>query len=404
MTRNKWGIALASALIHLCIGSIYAYSVLVKPIMESCSSSLTATAFIFNLAILALGIGAAIMGKYVDIYGARRVGTISSIFYALGYFISALAIHINSIVLLYIGFFIIGGITGTLYVTPISLLTKYFPKKIGVSAATCIASFGLSASIASVVMTYIVTNYGLVTNFIILGICYGIIIFLSSSYLAPPATEIKKEQIKEDSALMPEEVYKTWQFKTLFFTMYQNIGCGISLLAIIALMLQDDFGLSALDAAIFVSLVAIANSSGRFIWAGLSDWVGCPNIYVFFAVLGALMYGCIAITDNLYVFEVAVTIVISLYGGYFSAMPSYLATLFSRKYLSTIHGRILLSWGLAGATLGVFMPLCKDLFGTYTPILCVFTIMMLVNLVILLQIRKDVISRDGDFIHDVRRS
>ncbi len=32
MKRNKWGIAAAAVGIHICIGSVYAWSVLTKPI------------------------------------------------------------------------------------------------------------------------------------------------------------------------------------------------------------------------------------------------------------------------------------------------------------------------------------------------------------------------------------
>lgn len=404
MTRNKWGIAIASASLHLCVGSVYAWSVLVKPIVESCGFSTTTTTFIFSLAIFFLGCGASVAGKWVDIYGAKKVGFIASIVFMLGYFISALAINMNSIMLLYLGYgILVGSATGGIYVTPISTLIKYFYKTPGVAGAICIASFGLSATIASVVMNYLVSNFGLMENFIILGICYGIIMIPSSFYFAPPNEEILKEATKDiEFALPPEKACKTWQFKALFITFFFNIGAGISILALLALILQDDYGFTALEAALFVSLASIANSSGRFIWAGISDWIGCPNIYVFFALLGAIMYNCIATIDNVYVFEGAVLTIISLYGGFFSAMPSYLNTLFSKKYLSTIHGKILFAWGLAGIFFPIMLSYCKDLLGTYTPILYLFVVMMLINLFLLWDIRKDVISRDGDFIHEIQ--
>lgn len=391
--RNKWLIALASALIHGSVGGVYAWSILVKPIVEQCGFSVTATTFIFATAIFFLGCGAASLGKYVDSIGAKRVGQYASIFLLLGYLISALAIHINSLMLLYVGYGIfVGACTGTFYVVPISTITKYFPDRVGMAGSICIASFGLSASIVSPIMVYLVHTLGLVSNFIILGIVFSTITFLSSSYLAPPNVDIGQKQVKEVVALTPVEVYKTWQFKALFFTFMQNIGCGISILALIALMLQNDYGFSAIDAAFFVSLCGMANASGRFIWASLSDWVGCPNIYVFFAVLGTLMYGCIATMNNIYVFEIAILTIISLYGGFFSAMPSYLRTIFTNRYLSTIHGRVLFAWGLAGIIYPITLSFCKDILDTYTPMLYMYTIMMIVNSIILWKLRKKVLK------------
>jgi OFA family oxalate/formate antiporter-like MFS transporter len=123
--------------------------------------------------------------------------------------------------------------------------------------------------------------------------------------------------------------------------------------------------------------------------------VGCPNIYVFFAVLGAIMYSCIATTTNIYVFEIAILTIISLYGGFFSAMPSYLKTIFTNKYLSTIHGRILFAWGLAGIIYPTALSFCKDLTDTYTPMFYVFIAMMLINLVLLWDLRKDITNKES---------
>ena len=55
MKRNRWLIALSAMGLHLCIGSVYAWSVLTKPIMESMGFTLKETTWTFSLAILFLG-------------------------------------------------------------------------------------------------------------------------------------------------------------------------------------------------------------------------------------------------------------------------------------------------------------------------------------------------------------
>ena len=52
MKRNRWLIALSAMGLHLCIGSVYAWSVLTKPIMESMGFTLKETTWTFSLAIL----------------------------------------------------------------------------------------------------------------------------------------------------------------------------------------------------------------------------------------------------------------------------------------------------------------------------------------------------------------
>ena len=57
--RNRWLIALSAVGIHISIGSVYAWSVLTRPIMKEMGFSLAETTWTFSLAILFLGFSAA---------------------------------------------------------------------------------------------------------------------------------------------------------------------------------------------------------------------------------------------------------------------------------------------------------------------------------------------------------
>ena len=56
--KNKWLIVLAAIGIHISIGSVYAWSVLTKPIMQSMGFTLQQVTWTFSLAILFLGLSA----------------------------------------------------------------------------------------------------------------------------------------------------------------------------------------------------------------------------------------------------------------------------------------------------------------------------------------------------------
>ena len=58
-------IALAAVGIHISIGSVYAWSVLTKPIMKELGVGLKDVQWTFSLAILFLGLSAAFLGKLV---------------------------------------------------------------------------------------------------------------------------------------------------------------------------------------------------------------------------------------------------------------------------------------------------------------------------------------------------
>ena len=85
MKTNKWTIAAAAVGLHISIGSVYAWSVLVNPIIQQCGFSLTATTFIFSIAIFFLGVGASTFGKYVDKYGAKKVSLIGTLLFVTGF-------------------------------------------------------------------------------------------------------------------------------------------------------------------------------------------------------------------------------------------------------------------------------------------------------------------------------
>ena len=65
MKRNRWLTALAAVGIHMSIGSVYAWSVLTRPIMKEMGFSLAETTWTFSLAILFLGFSAGFLGSFV---------------------------------------------------------------------------------------------------------------------------------------------------------------------------------------------------------------------------------------------------------------------------------------------------------------------------------------------------
>ena len=168
-TKNKWLIALSAIGIHICIGSVYAWSVLTKPIMEAMGFSLKDVTWTFSLAILFLGLSAGFLGSYVEKYGPRRSGLVSATFFCLGMFGTAFALTQHSLTLMYLFYGVIGGIgLGTGYITPVSTLVKWFPNNRGLATGLAIMGFGFASLIAGPVMQILIAKYGLVQNFLIL--------------------------------------------------------------------------------------------------------------------------------------------------------------------------------------------------------------------------------------------
>ena len=69
--KNRWLMALSAVGVHICIGSVYAWSVYVKPIQAQMNWDLTDVTIAFSIAIFFLGLSAALMGKFVEKNGPR---------------------------------------------------------------------------------------------------------------------------------------------------------------------------------------------------------------------------------------------------------------------------------------------------------------------------------------------
>lgn len=380
LKRNKWLIALAASAIHICIGSVYAWSVLVLPIMNATGWSRTAVTFTFSLSILFLGLSAGVFGKYVERYGPKVTGLISTACFAIGLFGSAFALHISSVWLLYLFYGVIGGIgLGIGYVTPVSTLVKYFPRHKGFATGLAIMSFGFASLIAAPLMRYLVDEFSLILNFIILGSVYAVAMTAGSLYLKAPDDHKEAENTHQN--LDPKEIYKTWQFKALWSMIFINISCGIALLSMVSPMAQEIVGYTPERAAALVGVIGLINGTGRILWASFSDLITRPYTYMVFFLIQSTLFFFLASTTNEFLFEIFILIIISCYGGGFSCLPAYLSDLFGNKYLSTIHGVILTAWGIAGLVGPLMISLGKEYLGSYSQILYIFVAFFLVNLI-----------------------
>lgn len=387
--KNRWLIALSAIGIHICIGSVYAWSVLTKPIMQAMGFTLKETTWTFSIAILFLGLSAGFLGDYVEKYGPRKSGLTSTCFFGLGMFGTALALHLNSLPLLYLFYGVIGGIgLGTGYITPVSTLVKWFPNNRGFATGLAIMGFGFASLIAGPLMQILVAKYGLVQNFIILGCVYMVIMAASALYLEPPKASnggpsgINVKSILPDTQFTAKEARKTWQFYALWWIFFTNITCGIGLLAVASPMAQEVVKMTPMAAASMVGIIGLINGLGRIFWSTISDYLGRSTVYVVFFLIQIFAFYALAETSSAFIFQLIVFVIISCYSGGFSCMPAFLSDLFGTKELSAIHGKILTAWGMAGIAGPLLLSWIRETTNSYSITLYFFSACFVVSLII----------------------
>ena len=388
--RNRWFIALAAIGLHISIGSVYAWSVLTRPIMADMGFTLSQTTWTFSLAILMLGLSAGFLGSFAEKIGPKKSGLLAMLFWVTGLLGTAYALSIHNLTLLYLFYGIIGGIgLGIGYITPVSTLVKYFPNRPGFATGLAIMGFGFASLIAGPLMQYLVAQVGLVDTFIILGVIYLVIMGASSLYLKAPQPKHPTRTTKDKSAMyvhthgiLANDAMKTWQFGALWWVFFINITCGIGLLSLASPMAQEAIGMTPTAAASLVGIIGIFNGGGRIAWSTISDYLGRAQTYILFFIIEIVAFYLLAQTNSALTFQILILLIITCYGGGFSCMPAYLADLYGIRQLSTIHGRILTAWGLAGIAGPMLVSYFHEAGYGYTTALLCFALLFVLNTII----------------------
>ena len=206
---NRWLVPPAALAIHLSIGQAYAFSVFNKPLTKLVAVSQLAPndtllalsqsklvdavkaaptdwsiptiGWVFSIAIVFLGLSAAVFGAWLDRVGPRKAMFASALCFGFGFIFGSIGIHTHQFWLLLGGYGVLGGIgLGLGYISPVSTLIKWFPDKPGMATGLAIMGFGGGAMIAAPMSVKLMEHFhaahnaslGVSDTFLALGVIY----------------------------------------------------------------------------------------------------------------------------------------------------------------------------------------------------------------------------------------
>jgi MFS family permease len=366
---NRWRIPTAALSIHLAIGQAYAFSVFNLPLSKQEGWKLSTIGWVFSIAIVFLGVSAALFGTWLERVGPRRAMFAAACCFAGGFLVGALGITMHSFPILLLGYGVLGGFgLGLGYISPVSTLIKWFPDRPGMATGMAIMGFGGGAMIASPLSVGLMkhfrtaTSQGVAPTFVSLAVLYFIFMMFGVFTVrlprdrwqpvgwTPPA---RPPKLVTTANVEVNEAMRTPQFWLLWWVLCLNVTAGIGVLGQASPMIQEIFfgGNRPVAAAGFVSLLSLANMTGRFGWASLSDVIVRLASFSMFFVFGMALFAFVPQTRHLHsvaLFVIAFVIILSMYGGGFSTVPAYLKDLFGTMQVGAIHGRLLTAWSAAG--------------------------------------------------------
>jgi MFS family permease len=364
MTLNRWRIPIGAVLVHICIGSVYAWSTFNRPIQALFPDSpwwFSPPYTTFTTALALLGLSAAFGGPWVERRGPRVAAAAAAMFFGTGLLIGGAGLALRQPVLVFLGMGVIGGIgCGLGYISPVSTLVKWFPDRRGMATGMAIMGFGGGAFVAGYLNVRFMDAFGVARTVMVLGVTYLVIMLIGSRLLqSPPAgwkpagwtgATKKTDAMITDRSVSRNEAIRTPQFYLLWGILFINVTAGIGILAQASPMMQDMFGRTPAQAAAVVSLISLFNAGGRFLWASGSDYIGRRNTYTIFFVVQVVLFLLIpglAARGQWPVFQISLFVIFTMYGGGFATIPAFLADIFGPQNVGAIHGALLTAWSAA---------------------------------------------------------
>jgi len=384
LESKRWLIAIAAIVMQLCLGTVYAWSVFKKPLIEMHGWGETQTQVTFMILMGVIGLAAAFGGTLVDKKGPRFVATIGGLLFGVGTLIAGLGDQMGNIYVLYLGFGIVAALgNGFGYVTPIATLIRWFPDKRGLVTGLAVMGFGAGAffmgQIAPVMIKAFrvvdeagkVASSGVAMTWYIWGAIFLVLVTGAAQfYKNPPQgwvpagfTPAKATVSAADSYQFGEAVKKP-QWWMLWSMLFLNVSAGLGLISQLSPISQDLYK-PLVDASVtgeelvkvlaaaggmVVAISAIFNGLGRLFWAKLSDNIGRRMVFMIMFATQAILYVLVGkgLIPNYYAFLVIACYLLACYGGGFATMPAFAADAFGPGYIGKVYGFMLTAWSAAG--------------------------------------------------------
>ena len=377
--------------LHLCLGTIYAWSLFQTFLVRQLGWTFTETAWAFSIAIFSLGISAAWAGAALPRLGPRRLALAGSVMFSGGYLIAGLALHLDSKTLFHLGYGVVGGAgIGLGYVTPVATVAKWFPDRKGLATGAVVMGFGVGALLLSKVLVPILmlqAQGDLPLVFLLLGVVFACILIPASALLRdPPPGYFAGTGLAGRNGAGPEPpapplraCLRSREFVVMWIVFFFNIAAGISVISFQSSLLQDVWGLSdpsvepetlAEYGATLIAVSSLCNGVGRLLWGSLSDRIGRVRVFRILLASQMVVFGILITERDPWLFSALVCYVLLCFGGGFATMPSFVLDVFGARRMSTVYGAVLTAWSAAGICGPLYVGYLKDEYPDRAVIYC----------------------------------
>ncbi|MBE7129956.1 OFA family MFS transporter [Bacillus mycoides] len=390
---NPWLVVLGTVIVQMGLGTIYTWSLFNQPLVSKYGWSLNAVAITFSITSLSLAFSTLFASKLQEKWGLRKLIMIAGLALGLGLILSSQA---SSLILLYVlAGVVVGYADGTAYITSLSNLIKWFPKRKGLIAGISVSAYGSGSLIFKYINAQLIESVGVSQAFIYWGLIVTAMIVLGAC-LIPQAADQGAVHETKTQEYTTKEMLGTKQVYLLFIMLFTSCMSGLYLIGMVKDIGVQLVGLSAATAANAVAMVAIFNTLGRIILGPLSDKIGRLKIVTgTFVVMAASVLVLSFVDLNYGIYFVCVASVAFCFGGNITIFPAIVGDFYGMKNHSKNYGIVYQGFGfgaLAGSFIGAVL-------GGFKPTFMVIGVLCVVSFIIalLIQVPKQKKEKEEEY-------
>ncbi len=361
------------------LGTRYSFGVFFKSIESEFALTRGATSGVFSIYMLLCCVFAVLGGWALDRYGPKVVVFLMGSFTGLSLLLTSQA---NSAWQLLISYGLLLSLgTGAIYAVVNSTASRWFDKKRGFVLGITTSGGGFGAIVMAPFATYLISNFGWRTAFIVMGLIAWLV--MSSMCLilkkdpgdmgllpdgvkseaAQPGPQKKESraQLTGPSLLQASRTSNFW-FLGLIWLL---LSLDVHLVFVHVVPYAVDMGNSLMDAAIILALIGGTTIPGRLLVGRVSDTIGrkAPAIACALLQVGALLWLMWAQELwMLYVFAIAFGF---LWGGFGVLTTALIGDVFGMRSIGAIMGMMSAGWALGAASGPAIGGYIFDVSGTY---------------------------------------
>lgn len=391
---TRWKHIAASIAINLCLGAVYAFSILIPPLEKEFGWKRIETSPAFTIALLTFALSMIPAGRLQDRKGPRATVSIGGLMLGLG---MILAGYTNSLIWLYLSYGLLVGLgIGFSYGAPIATCNKWFPDKKGLATGLVVFGFGGGSIIFAPLWSFLIESYGWRFTFILTGIIFMALTLSSAQILRNPPKDYRpggRESLSVSAIakaeLEPLEMLKNLTFPLLWLSYWFGTASGLMVIGQAKPIAMELAGIDGTLASLLVSVLGGFNAFGRIFWGFVGDRIEREKtlLIIFLTCLLVLLIISSLFSSQL-LLAMGILLVGFCFGGFLALYPTLTSDYYGSKNLGVNYGFMFTAYG-AGSVLGPIMAgYFHDFHGSYLPAFYVSTALIAASILFIVSLIK----------------